>query len=74
MLFRSGHHGREFAAQETVIIGDTPHDITCARAFGARVIAVATGRHSTAELAAHAPDAVFPDLADTAAVLRALED
>jgi phosphoglycolate phosphatase-like HAD superfamily hydrolase len=36
------------------------------------VIAVATGRHSTAELAAHSPDAVFPDLADTTAVLRAL--
>ena len=68
----AGHHGREFAAPETVIIGDTPHDIACARAFGARVIAVATGRHSTTDLAAHTPDAVFPDLAETEAVLRAL--
>ena len=68
----AAHHGQEFNAAEAVIIGDTPHDIECARACGARVIAVATGRHSTAELAAHSPDAVFPDLADTTAVLSAL--
>src|SRR5262249_6897139 len=38
------------------VIGDTPHDIRCARAIGARAVAVTTGWHSSAELAEHAPD------------------
>ena len=56
-----------------VIIGDTPADIECGRAIGARAIAVATGRYSVEDLAAHSPFAVFPDLADTAAVMRAID-
>ena len=56
-----------------VIIGDTPADIDCARPIGARAIAVATGRYSVEELAAHAPVAVFPDLSDTDAVMRAID-
>ena len=57
-----------------VIIGDTPADIDCTRAIGARAIAVATGRYSVEELAAHRPVAVLPDLSDTAAVMRAIDD
>jgi phosphoglycolate phosphatase-like HAD superfamily hydrolase len=56
-----------------VIIGDTPADIDCTRAIGARAIAVATGRYSVEELAEHGPVAVFADLADTAAVMRAID-
>jgi phosphoglycolate phosphatase-like HAD superfamily hydrolase len=56
-----------------VIIGDTPADIECGRAIGARAIAVATGRYSVSDLAAHNPFAVFPDLADTHAVMRAID-
>ncbi|MGI9038729.1 MAG: HAD family hydrolase [Gemmatimonadota bacterium] len=56
--------GREFRAREAVVIGDTPADIRCARASGVRVLAVATGRHSVAELEAHRPDAVLEDLTD----------
>jgi len=56
-----------------VIIGDTPHDIHCGRDVGARAIAVATGHYSMADLAAHAPAAVFADLRDTAAVLEAID-
>ncbi len=56
-----------------VIIGDTPADIDCARPIGARAIAVATGRYSVEELAAHNPVAVFPDLSDTDAVMRAID-
>lgn len=66
--------GRAFEGSEVVVIGDTPLDIACARAFGARVVAVATGRHGVEELAAHAPDLLFPDFGDTRAVLRALLD
>jgi phosphoglycolate phosphatase-like HAD superfamily hydrolase len=40
---------------EIVVIGDTPHDIRCARAIGARALAVASHTHPPGELAAHAP-------------------
>ncbi len=58
---------------QAVVIGDTPFDVSCARAAGARVIAVATGGHSLAELRACEPDAVFEDLSDIAAVLAAMD-
>jgi phosphoglycolate phosphatase-like HAD superfamily hydrolase len=57
---------------QVMVIGDTPLDIQCARAFGARAVAVATGHHSLEELAAHGPDALFPNLSDVAAVMAAL--
>ncbi len=44
------------------VIGDTPHDIECARAIGARTIAVATGGYSLEELQAHDPWRAFPEL------------
>lgn len=44
------------------VIGDTPHDVHCANAIGARTIAVATGGYSESELAEHAPWRVFPEL------------
>ncbi len=43
---RAGDHPRE----GTVVIGDTPRDIACARADGVRVVAVATGPHPPDEL------------------------
>ena len=65
---------REFDMSEAIVVGDTPDDIQCARANGARVLAVATGRHTPSELQRHAPDAVLEDLADTRAVMRMLAD
>ncbi len=65
----SGH--RHFG-KEIVIIGDTEHDVACGRTLGVRSIAVATGPFGVDELAAHGPDHVFADLADTDAVLRAI--
>lgn len=69
-------HGRMLTAfgvalrgRDVVVIGDTPADIDCGRALGARAIAVATGSYSVEELAAHNPFAVFADLSDTAAVM-----
>ncbi|HUQ79980.1 MAG TPA: haloacid dehalogenase-like hydrolase [Gemmatimonadaceae bacterium] len=56
-----------------VIIGDTPADIDCTRLIGARAIAVATGRYSVEELASHGPAAVFADLTDTDAIMRAID-
>ncbi|MBI3031828.1 MAG: HAD family hydrolase [Candidatus Rokubacteria bacterium] len=66
--------GRPISPERVVIIGDTPLDIACARAFGARAVSVATGGHRVEELAAHAPDVLFADFADVGAVLAALLD
>jgi phosphoglycolate phosphatase-like HAD superfamily hydrolase len=64
-LRRAQDHTRTtFDPARVWVIGDTPHDIACARVIGARALAVATGSHTIAQLAAHAPDAVLPDLAD----------
>jgi phosphoglycolate phosphatase-like HAD superfamily hydrolase len=35
--------GRAPAPAETYVIGDTPHDVICGKAIGARTVAVATG-------------------------------
>jgi phosphoglycolate phosphatase-like HAD superfamily hydrolase len=64
--------GREIAGRDVVVIGDTPADMGCGRGIGARAIGVATGRYSVDELRACNAAAVFPDLADTAAVVRAI--
>jgi phosphoglycolate phosphatase-like HAD superfamily hydrolase len=66
--------GLRVGGDAIVIIGDTPADIDCGRAIGARPIAVATGRYSVQELADHNPVAVFEDLSDTDAVMRAIDD
>ena len=66
-------HRHEFVPHDTFIIGDTPHDIECGKVIGARTIAVATGKQTVAELAAHAPTAVFQNFADTAAFLRVID-
>lgn len=65
--------GVELAGRDVVVIGDTPADIACGRALGARAIAVATGRYPVEELESHRPYAVFEDLSDTEAVLAAIE-
>ena len=65
--------GLHVGGDAIVVIGDTPADIDCARPIGARAIAVATGRYSVEELSAHGPVAVFADLADTDAVMRAID-
>ncbi len=64
-------HGAAIPPNRTFVIGDTPHDIACGRAFGARTVAVATGVHTHSELAAHQPDFLFDDLSDMPAVLKA---
>jgi phosphoglycolate phosphatase-like HAD superfamily hydrolase len=53
-------------AAEAWVVGDTPLDVKCARAIGAKVIAVATGWHPLAELEACGPDLALPDLGDFA--------
>ena len=38
---------------QILVVGDTAHDIRCGRAIGAKVLAVATGGHTVAELKKH---------------------
>lgn len=66
-------HGREFAAARIDVIGDTPRDIACGKAFGARTIAVATGSWPRAQLAQHQPDFLFEDLRDVNKVISTLD-
>jgi phosphoglycolate phosphatase len=64
--------GQSFERSQTVLIGDTPNDISAARHSAARVIAVATGRFSVETLAEHGPDALLQDLSDTDAFVDAV--
>jgi phosphoglycolate phosphatase len=64
--------GAAFTGADVVIIGDTPHDVTCGRSLSVRAVAVATGRHEAAALTAAGAHCVLPDLADTDAALSAL--
>ena len=50
------------AKLEILVIGDTPLDIRCARAIGAKVLAVATGTFTLDEVRAHKPDWAVPNL------------
>jgi len=60
------------AIQRVIVIGDTPHDIECARVAGAKSIAVATGGYTVEQLKEFGADAVLPDLSDTEAVVSLL--
>jgi len=54
------------------VVGDTPHDVACARAVGAVPIAVATGGYSVERLRETGADHVFKDLSDPGAFLTLL--
>jgi len=47
---RAGHDGIAHPRQDTIVIGDTPRDILCARADGVRCLAVATGPYTVEQL------------------------
>ncbi|HEY3788141.1 MAG TPA: HAD family hydrolase [Urbifossiella sp.] len=63
------HLGQEVDPADIWVVGDTPLDVQCARAIGAKVIAVATGWHPREELAACNPDHVFGDLSEHARIM-----
>ena len=56
------------------VIGDTPYDVACGRAIGARTVAVASGEHSVGELEAHGPWRTLPELPAAATFLAMLEE
>ena len=66
------HIGHTVPLDQIWVIGDTPHDISCARAIGVNVLAVATGWHPMRELENCGADAVLEDLTETERVLKLL--
>ena len=65
-------HGARLDPSRVWVVGDTPADLACARAGGARCLLVATGRFRLEELAALETDALFESLSDTAGVASVL--
>ncbi len=65
-------HAIDFPAAAVDVIGDTPHDIACGKAIGARTIAVATGNFSRAQLAEHQPDKLVDDFSEVEARIAEL--
>jgi phosphoglycolate phosphatase len=64
--------GREIPPERVSVVGDTELDIHCARVNGFRAVAVQSGWIPRERLLAARPDALFDDLTDLPAVLRAL--
>jgi phosphoglycolate phosphatase len=54
--------GMKFSPDEVLVIGDTPKDVACAHAFGAKCVAVATGDFNVEELVACGADRTVPNL------------
>ena len=55
------HVGKPIDPAKVWVIGDTPLDVQCARAIGAKAVVVATGWHPHDELVASNPDHLLPD-------------
>jgi phosphoglycolate phosphatase-like HAD superfamily hydrolase len=63
---------RQFAPEEVMIIGDSVNDIACAKAYGAKSLAVNTGKTSFDQLSAENPSYLFSSLGDKNAILEAI--
>ncbi|NVI88441.1 HAD hydrolase-like protein [Actinomadura sp. BRA 177] len=68
----SRKYGDDFTPSNTVLIGDTPHDVRAAHEGGARVVAVATGATPAPALRLSGAEQVLEDLTDTQRVVRSI--
>ena len=59
------HFGHVPSGHDVVIIGDTPADVTCGKAIGAKAIGVATGNYSADDLRDAGAYLVVDDLMET---------
>ncbi len=66
---RTGIH---FKGKDVVIIGDTEHDVNCAKVLNSKCIAVATGHYTVAQLQALNPDYTFENFANVDAAFDAI--
>lgn len=63
---------QEFSPNEIVIIGDARNDVLCARGYGAKALAVCTGKTTKQELVELEPDYIFDSLTETDRVIEAI--
>jgi phosphoglycolate phosphatase-like HAD superfamily hydrolase len=66
------HTGHAFSGADVVVIGDTPRDVACGTAHGARTVGVCTGRYARADLEEAGADYVFGDLTNAEHIAGAL--
>jgi phosphoglycolate phosphatase len=66
-------YGADFTERSTLYIGDSSRDMEAARIGGSRSLGIASGRSSAGELRDAGADAVLDDLADTVAVIAAVD-
>jgi phosphoglycolate phosphatase-like HAD superfamily hydrolase len=67
------HLKLKLAPEQFIVIGDTPNDVDCAKHFGARSLAVGTGRlYGIEGVRASNPDALLPDFSDVELVMQTL--
>jgi phosphoglycolate phosphatase len=64
--------GLSFSGSECVVVGDSRHDVACGLSFGARAVAVGTGRTELPVLAAAGAHALLADFSDTPRTLEAI--
>lgn len=69
----SKYGAASFSNENTIIIGDSPRDIECAKVNDAISIAVATGSFSYETLSANNPDLLFHNFANYTRVFREIE-
>ncbi|MBX9950119.1 MAG: HAD hydrolase-like protein [Candidatus Obscuribacterales bacterium] len=68
------HFKTTFEPREIVVIGDSIFDVLCAKHYGAVSLAVNSGRTTREDLEAQNPDHLFPTLADTRSIIKAIFD
>ncbi len=66
----ASRHGRPIAGEQVVVIGDTPHDVRCAKAHGCRSLAVATGSFDLDALNRCEPTRAVRDMSDWRGVAK----
>jgi phosphoglycolate phosphatase-like HAD superfamily hydrolase len=66
------HINGDVADDRVWVIGDTPLDVQCARAIGAKAVAVATGGFTVEQLREEKPDLLFEDMSDPGPLLQCL--
>ena len=67
------HLSQQVDPQDVIVVGDTVHDIRCAKAIGAKAVAVATGGVSSSDLEAARPDVLLDDLAPSDSLRQLLD-
>ncbi len=66
--------GNHLDRRRVIVVGDTPHDVACARHTGCRSLAVTTGHFTADELRAAGAEVIVEDLSDGSALWAMVDD